>query len=122
MNGRLCRSLARRTRDRIGGDRRRVKMRRAIGCRMSAFTLALAVSPPAALAPSYAQTHGTERRQDRRDDRQDSRDTRQTGREDARDAKAKCKAGDEKSRAECRQDKRNTKQDTRENARDIKKD
>jgi len=91
------------------------------GARMVVLTLALAVSFTG-IAPSYAQTQGTERRQDRRDDRQDARDTRQTGREDARDEKAKCKAGDEKSRAECRQDKRNTKQDARENARDIKKD
>ena len=77
-------------------------MRSVIACRMIALTLALAVTPLAALAPSYAQTQGTERRQDRRDDRQDARDTRQTGREDSRDEKAKCKAGDEKSRAECR--------------------
>ena len=96
-------------------------MHTTIGVRMVVLTLALAVSFTW-FTPSYAQTQGTERRQDRRDDRQDARDTRQTGREDARDAKAKCKAGDEKSRAECRQDKRNTKQEGRQNARDQKKD
>lgn len=97
-------------------------MRSTIGLRMTVLTLALAVAPLSGLTASYAQTQGSERRQDRRDDRQGAQDTRQTGREGARDAKAKCKAGDEKTRAECRQDKRNTKQDTRDSARDQKKD
>jgi len=97
------------------------KMHSTIGFRMVALTLALAVGPLTQLAPSYAQTPGSERRQDRRDDRQDARDTRQTGREDARDAKAECKAGDEKTRSECRQEKRDIKQDARDSARDIKK-
>ena len=70
-------------------------MHTTIVVRMVVLTLALAVGPLAQLAPSYAQTQGSERRQDRRDDRQDARDTRQTGREDGRDAKAECKAGDE---------------------------
>jgi hypothetical protein len=51
---------------------------------------------------AFAQTNGSERRDDRRDDR-----------DDARDEKQACKAGDEKSRPECRQDKRDTKQDGR---------
>ena len=64
-----------------------------------------------------APAHATERAKDRRD----ARDTRQEGREDAREQKAACKAGDEKSRAECRHEKRDTKQESREDARDIKK-
>ena len=63
--------------------------------------------------PAYA----TERAEDRRD----ARDTKQAGREEAREQKAACKAGDDKSRAECRQEKRDTKQDARESARDIKR-
>lgn len=47
---------------------------------------------------AFAQTNGSERRGDRRDTRDESRD-----------AKAACKAGDEKSRPECRKDKRDTK-------------
>ena len=97
-------------------------MHSTIGLRMIVLALVLAVGPLAAITPSYAQTQGQERREDRRDDRQDARDTRQTGRQGARDAKAECKKGDEKTRAECRQDKRDTKQDTRESARDAKKD
>ena len=54
-------------------------------------------------------------------ERKDARDTKQTGREEAKEQKAACKAGDEKSRAECRQEKRDTKQDARESARDIKR-
>ena len=49
-------------------------MHRTIGFRTVVLTLALAVGPLAQLAPSDAQTQGTERRQDRRDDRQDARD------------------------------------------------
>ena len=89
-------------------------MRSTIRFRLTVLTLALVVGSLAGLPPSHAQTQGSEKRQD-------ARDTKQTGREDARDEKAKCKAGDEKTRAECRQDKRDTKQDTRQDARDIKK-
>jgi hypothetical protein len=99
-----------------------MKMHATIRVRMLVASLAFVVGLLTGLTPSYAQTEGSERRQDRRDDRQNARDTRQTGREDARGAKAECKAGDEKTRAECRQDKRNTKQKTRESARDEKKD
>ena len=63
--------------------------------------------------PAYA----TERAKDRRD----ARDTRQEGRDEAREQKAACKAGDDKSRAECRHEKRDTKQESREDARDIKR-
>ena len=58
---------------------------------------------------------------DRGEDRRDARDTRQGGRDEAREQKAACKAGDEKSRAECRREKRDTKQDARGDARDIKR-
>jgi hypothetical protein len=95
----------------------RTDMHSRIGIRMVGLTLALAVGSLTAVTPGFAQTQGSERR----DDRKDARDTKQTGRQDARDVKAECKAGDEKSRAECRQDKRDVKQDARENARDIKK-
>jgi len=105
----------------LDGWPREGKMHTTIGFRTIVLTLALAVGSLAELAPSYAQTPGSERRQDRREDRQDSRDTRQDGRQDARDVKAECKAGDEKTRAECRQKKRNVKQDARDSARDIKK-
>jgi hypothetical protein len=98
-----------------------VTMQTKIRVQLAAMTLALAVGLPG-LTPVYAQTQGSERRQDRRDDRGDARDTRQDARQDSRSTKAECKKGDEKSRAECRQDKRNTKQDARENAREIKKD
>lgn len=63
--------------------------------------------------PAYATERG--------EDRRDARDTKQTGREEAREQKAECKAGDDKSRSECRQEKRDTKQDSRESARDIKR-
>ena len=86
--------------------------------RLIALTLALAVGPLTALPSSFAQTQGSERRQDRRDDRQGARDTRQTGRENARDAKAKCTAGDEKTRGECRRDKRGAK---RQSAREVRR-
>jgi hypothetical protein len=59
---------------------------------------------------TYAQTSGTERRDDRRGNR-----------EGAREEKAACKAGDEKSRPECRQDKRDTKQEGRGNDEDTEK-
>ena len=62
--------------------------------------------------PAYATEQGQQR--------QEARDTKQTGRQDAREQKAECKAGDDKSRAECRQDKRGTKQESRDTARDIK--
>jgi hypothetical protein len=95
-------------------------MHRTIRFRMVVLTLALAIGSPTGLTASYAQTQGSEKRQDRREDRGDAQDTRQTGRDDARDAKAECKAGDEKTRAECRQEKRDTKQDARDSARDKK--
>ena len=63
--------------------------------------------------PAYATERGEERK--------DARDTKQTGREEAKEQKAECKAGDDKSRAECRQEKRDTKQEARESARDIKR-
>ena len=100
---------------------REAEMHSTFRLRMVALTLACAVASTTGLTTSYAQTPGSEKRQDRRDDRQDARDTRQTGREDARAGKAECKAGDEKTRAECRQEKRDTKQDTRDSARDIKR-
>ena len=65
------------------------------------------------LGPANATERGEERK--------DARDTKQAGREEAKEQKAECKAGDDKSRAECRQDKRDTKQDARESARDIKR-
>jgi hypothetical protein len=115
-----ARSLShRRSCDRMRGKREEENMHNTF--RMAALVLALAVGPLAAIAPTDAQTQGSERREDRRDDRKDARDTRQTGRENARDAKAACKAGDEKTRAECRKEKRDVKQDARESARDIKK-
>ena len=97
------------------------KMHSTLRFRMVVLTLALAMASLIPITPSYAQTQGSDRRQDRRDDRGDARDTKQTGREDARDAKAECKEGDDKSRAECRQEKRDTKQDARDSAREIKK-
>jgi hypothetical protein len=63
--------------------------------------------------PAYATERG--------DERKDARDTKQTGREEAKEQKAECKAGDDKSRAECRRDSRDTKQDAREAARDTKR-
>jgi hypothetical protein len=93
------------------------EMNRTTGLRVVVLTLALAAGTLTVATPGYSQTQGSERR----DDRQDSRDTKQTGRDDARDQKAECKKGDEKTRAECRQDKRDTKQDTRDAARDVKK-
>jgi hypothetical protein len=75
-------------------------------------TLAIAASVQWVSVPAYA----TEQSQQR----QEARDTKQTGRQDARQEKAECKAGDDKSRAECRQDKRDTKQESRDTAREIK--
>ena len=53
---------------------------------------------------AYAQTSGMERRGERRDDR-----------DGAREEKAECKSGDEKTRPECRQDKRDAKREGRGN-------
>jgi hypothetical protein len=94
-------------------------MDRIIRAGLSILALAAGV---VLVAPTtgYAETPGSERREERRDDRQGARDTRQEGRQEARDAKAECKEGDEASRAECRQQKRQDKQDAREGARDIK--
>ena len=71
----------------------------------------------ASLQWTLVSAYATERGKDRRD----ARDTRQDGREEAREQKAACKAGDDKSRAECRHEKRDTKQESREDARDIKR-
>jgi len=76
-------------------------------------TLAIAAGVQSVSVPAYATEQGQQR--------QEARDTKQTGRQDAREEKAECKAGDDKSRAECRQEKRDTKQETRDTARDIKK-
>ena len=74
--------------------------------------LAIAAGVQWMSVPAYATEQGEQRRE--------ARDTKQTGRQDAREEKAECKAGDDKSRAECRQDKRGTKQESRDTARDIK--
>jgi len=74
--------------------------------------LAIAAGVQWMSVPAYATEQGEQRRE--------ARDTKQTGRQDAREEKAECKAGDDKSRAECRQDKRDTKQESRDTARDIK--
>jgi hypothetical protein len=68
---------------------RRMRLQRAACALAALVTLACAV-------PTYAQTQGMERRAV------------------SRDAKAACKAGDEKTRAECRQVKRHTKQASRQ--------
>ena len=65
------------------------------GLQTAACALA-AVMTLACVVPSYAQTHGMERRSG------------------ARAGKQACKAGDEKTRAECRQGKRHTKQAARQ--------
>lgn len=78
-------------------------------------TLIIATGLLATSVPSYSEDMG-----ERSNERQESRDTKQGGREKARDVKAACKEGDEKSRPECRQDKREVKQKSRETARDIK--
>lgn len=75
--------------------------------------LVIAASVQWVSVPAYAATEQGEQRQE-------ARDTKQTGRQDARQEKAECKAGDDKSRVECRQEKRDTKQETRDTARDIK--
>ena len=77
-------------------------MKRRMGLRRATYTLA-AVVTLACVVPTYAQTEGMQRR----DDRQDTR-------AGARNEKQACKAGDEKTRAECRQDKRGTKQAARQ--------
>ena len=74
--------------------------------------LAIAAGVQWMSVPAYATEQGEQRRE--------ARDTKQTGRQDAREEKAECKAGDDKSRAECRQDKRDTQQESRDTARDIK--
>ena len=74
--------------------------------------VAIVASVQLVSVPAYATEQGQQR--------QEARDTKQTGRQDAREQKAECKAGDDKSRAECRQDKRGTKQESRDTARDIK--
>lgn len=66
--------------------------------------LAVLATSSVVMTTVCAQTNGMERRGDRRDTR-----------DEGRDAKAACKAGDEKSRPECRQDKRDTKQEGRGN-------
>jgi hypothetical protein len=63
----------------------------------------------------YAETQGT----DRREDRGDARDTKQTGRQEGREVKDDCREG-EQNRPDCRQEKRETKQDARKGARSIK--
>jgi hypothetical protein len=62
---------------------------------MLALTLVLTAALFTAVTPGYPQTAG----QERRDDRKDARDTKQAGRDQAREKKAECKAGDEKTRA-----------------------
>jgi len=65
-------------------------MHSTIGFRMIVVTLALAVGPLTQLAPSHAQTPGSERRQDR-EMTAGCPGYEANGREDARDAKAECK-------------------------------
>jgi hypothetical protein len=79
-------------------------------------SLIIATGLLAISAPSYSEDMSG-----RSGERQQGRDIKQGGREVARDAKAACKEGDEKSRPECRQQKRDIKQESREKARDIKK-
>ena len=67
--------------------------------------LLLAAGSLTAITPAHSQTAGLERR----DDRHDARDTKQADRGEAREKKAECNAGDEKTRAECRQEKRDVK-------------
>lgn len=64
--------------------------------------LAVLASAGVFTTTAQAQTNGAERRGERRDNR-----------DEGREAKAACKAGDEKTRPECRQDKRDTKQEGR---------
>ena len=57
-----------------------------------------AVVTLAGVVPAYAQTQGSQRRDDRQDDRAAGKAAKQA-----------CKAGDEKTRAECRNMKRDVK-------------
>ena len=77
-------------------------MERRMGLRRAACALA-AVMTLACVVPTYAQTEGMDRRDDRRDTRAGARSVKQA-----------CKAGDEKTRAECRQEKHHTKQAARQ--------
>jgi hypothetical protein len=79
-------------------------------------SLIIATGLLAISAPGYSESMS-----ERSGERQQGRDIKQGGRDMARDAKAACKEGDEKSRPECRQLKRDVKQKSRESARDIKK-
>ena len=101
-------------------DRNMQRYGRKIGFRVVG-TVLLGIGLLGAPVPSYSETEGQERREDRRDERQDARDTRQTGREDAHDAKQECREGDEKTLAQCRQEKRASKQDARSNAREKRR-
>jgi hypothetical protein len=87
-----------------------------MGLVVTVFSMSLLVTTTA-LQWMPVSAYATERAKDRRD----ARDTRQDGRDEAREQKAACKAGDDKSRAECRHEKRDTKQESREDARDIKR-
>jgi len=60
-------------------------------------TLIIATALLATSAPSYSKGMS-----ERSNERQEARDTRQGGREKARDVKAACKEGDEKSRETAR--------------------
>ena len=91
------------------------RMRRGTGISSMVLAAAVLLSPMA----GYAQTQGTERRQNRRENRDDARATTQAGRHAARDAKQECKdAGG--NRIDCRHQKREIKQDARGQARDMK--
>ena len=79
----------------------------------AAAILALILGAQWVAIPAYATEQGQQRKE--------ARDTRQEGREAAKQQKAECKEGDDKSRAECRHEKRDTKQEAREAARDIKR-
>jgi hypothetical protein len=85
-------------------------MERTMGLRRAPYALA-ALLMLAWVVPTYAQTDGMERRDDRQDNRAGSRAVKQA-----------CKAGDEKTRAECRQGKRDTKQDGRQGGDEGKTD
>ena len=88
------------------------------GYRVGASTLALALGVIlTAPVAGYAQTQGTERR----DDRQDARDTKQAGRDAARDAKQECKDAGGKV-IDCAQQKGDVRKDARQDAKDIKKE
>jgi len=96
--------------------RSNVDWMQGMGLVATVFAVSVLVIPAGlqwTLVPAYATERGEERKE--------ARDTKQAGREEARQQKAECKAGDEKSRAECRKEARETKQGARESARDIKK-